>query len=154
MGPVTWGHPPGASWHDARCSRQHRAATDLASGHTGPVVPPPEGLTDPWRGDTHARDYRGDIDSATIPYMRIVSWVLTVLFVLVLAQTVFLLGGWLTAVVEASDGTSLPGFGLGFGDAFARLVLALILWCFARSARETVNARPAVPAKWHHGAAL
>jgi hypothetical protein len=110
-------------------------------------VPPPEGLTDPWRGDTHARDYRGDIDSATIPYMRIVSWVLTVLFVLVLAQTVFLLGGWLTAVVEASDGTSVPGFGLGFGDAFARLMLTLMLWSFARSAREAVKARSAAHAK-------
>jgi hypothetical protein len=71
--------------------------------------------------------------------MRIVSWALAVLFVVVLAQTLLLL---------------LPGFGEGFGDAFARLVLALILWCFARSARETVKARPAVPAKWHRGAAL
>jgi hypothetical protein len=73
--------------------------------------------------------------------MRIVSWILTVLFVVALAQTVFLLGEWLTTVAEASDGTILPGSGQGLGDAFAFLVLTLMLWNFARSARETAKAR-------------
>jgi hypothetical protein len=67
--------------------------------------------------------------------MRILSWVLTVLFVVALAQTVLLF---------------VPGIGDGFGDAFARLVLTLMLWCFARSARETAQARSAAPARWHH----
>jgi hypothetical protein len=86
-------------------------------------------------------DYRCDIGPATIHYMRIVSWILTALFVVALAQTVVLLGGWMTTVAEAGDGTILSGAGQGFGDAFARLVLTLMLWSFARSARETVKAR-------------
>lgn len=73
--------------------------------------------------------------------MRIVSWILTVLFGAVLAQTVFLIGDWLTTVAEAGDWTIFPGSGQGFGDAFARVVLTLMLWSFARSARETARAR-------------
>ena len=75
--------------------------------------------------------------------MRIVSGVLTVLSVLVAAQTAFLLGDWMMAVAEASDGPSLPGFGQALGKALVFLTLNLMLWSFARSAREAVKARSA-----------
>jgi hypothetical protein len=116
-------------------------------------VPPPEAPADPWRGDTQARDYRDDIGSATLEYMRILSWVLTVLFVLVLAQTVFLFSSWLPAVAAADEGTGLAAFGEGVGGAFCFLMLTLMLWCFARSARESARERSATPARWHQGAA-
>jgi hypothetical protein len=82
--------------------------------------------------------------------MRIVWWALMVLFVVVLGMTSLLCGGWLMAVADASEGGSFSGLGQGFGDAFAGLVATLMLWCLARSARETAEARSAVPGRLHH----
>jgi hypothetical protein len=60
-----------------------------------------------------------------------------------MAQTVLLLGQWMMAVAEASDGFGLPGLGQGLGEVLVFLVLNLMLWSFARSAREAVKARSA-----------